>query len=166
MLLKQHTVLSTICIIQFLYKIKMFSDRFMQILQSNFLIVSKSIIIKIQKIIILNSHSYQKKKKINSMLLKQHTVPQIICVIQFLYKINLFSHRFMSNFIFIFYNSIKIYNYKNTKNKYTQQSQLPKNKKINSTLLKQHTVLSIKSIIIKIQKINILNSHSYKKIKN
>ena len=105
MLLKQHTVALIICIIQLRYKIKMFSDRFMQILQSNFIIVSKSIIIKIQKInsmllkqhtvpliicinikiqktIILNIHSYLNNKKINPMLLKQHTVPSIICIIQ------------------------------------------------------------------------------------
>ena len=38
---------------------------------SNFIIVLKHIIIK--KIIIFNIYSYQKNKKINSMLLKQHT---------------------------------------------------------------------------------------------
>lgn len=40
---------------------------------SNYIIVSISIIIKKQKIIILNIHSYKKTNKINSMLLKQHT---------------------------------------------------------------------------------------------
>ena len=34
----------------------------------------------------------------------------------------------MSNFIVKFYNSIKIYNYKKTKNKYTQYSHLQKTK--------------------------------------
>lgn len=52
------------------------------------------------------------------MLLKQHTVPSPI--------------------------SISI---KNIKNKYTQYSQLPKTKKTNSMLLKQHTVSKIKCII-------------------
>ena len=40
----------------------------------------------------------------------------------------MFSDRFISNFIVKFYNSIKIYNYKNTKNKYTQYSHLQKTK--------------------------------------
>ena len=53
----------------------------------------------------------------------------------------------MSNFIVKFYNSIKIYNYKKTKNSYIQYSQLRKNKKLNSMLLEQHTVLSIICII-------------------
>lgn len=55
----------------------MFADRFM----SDFIIVSKSIIIKNQKINLLNIHSYQKTKKTNSMLLKQHTVSKIKCII-------------------------------------------------------------------------------------
>lgn len=46
---------------------------------SNFIIVLKHIIIK--KIIIFNIYRYQKNKKINPMLLKQHTVPSIICII-------------------------------------------------------------------------------------
>ena len=52
------------------------------------------------------------------MLLKQHTVPSPISII-----------------------------IKNTKNNYTQYSQLPKNKKINPMLLKQHTLKSIMCII-------------------
>ena len=36
---------------------------------------------KKQKIIKLNIHSYQKNKKTNPMLLKQHTAPSIICII-------------------------------------------------------------------------------------
>ena len=59
----------------------------------------------------------------------------------------MFSDRFMSNFIVKFYNSFKTYNYKKTKNNYTQYSQLRKNKKINSMLLKQHTDLSTMCII-------------------
>ena len=59
----------------------------------------------------------------------------------------MFSNRFMSNFIVKFYNSFKTYNYKKTKSNYTQYSQLQKTKKINSMLLKQHTVPSIICII-------------------
>ena len=54
----------------------------------------------------------------------------------------------MSNFIVKFYNSFKTYNYKKTKSNYTQYSQLQKTKKINSMLLKQHTVPSIICIIL------------------
>ena len=54
----------------------------------------------------------------------------------------MFSDRFISNFIVKFYNSIK-----NTKYNYTQYSQLPKNKKLNPMLLKQHTLKSIMCII-------------------
>lgn len=59
----------------------------------------------------------------------------------------MFSDRFISNFIVKFYNSFKTYNYKNTKYNYTQYSQLPKNKKTNPMLLKQHTLRLIMCII-------------------
>ena len=59
----------------------------------------------------------------------------------------MFSDRFMSNFIVKFYNSFKTYNYKKTINNYTKYSQLQKNKKLNSMLLKQHTELSTMCII-------------------
>ena len=62
----------------------MFSNRFM----SNYIIVSISIIIK-KKIIIFNIDSYQKNKKLNPMLLKQHTLKSIMCIIYLGYKIKL-----------------------------------------------------------------------------
>ena len=47
---------------------------------SNYIIVSISIIIKKQKIIILNIHSYKKQKN-TCMLLKQHTELSTMCII-------------------------------------------------------------------------------------
>lgn len=55
---------------------------------SNYIIVSISIIIK-KKIIIFNIDSYQKNKKLNPMLLKQHTLKSIMCIIYLGYKIKL-----------------------------------------------------------------------------
>ena len=54
----------------------------------------------------------------------------------------------MSNFIVKFYNSFKTYNYKkNTKQLYLILTVTKKNKKLNSMLLKQHTLKSIMCII-------------------
>ena len=55
----------------------MFSDKF----ASNYIIISITIIIKTQKISTLNIYCYQKNKKINPMLLKQHTLKSIMCII-------------------------------------------------------------------------------------
>lgn len=77
-----------------------------------------SIIIKIQKIIILNIYSYQKQKN-KFYVVKTTYGPSTISII--------------------------IKNIKNTKNNYTQYSQL--SKKINPMLLKQHTLKSIMCII-------------------